>query len=239
MPSYLALIPARWRKAFLGGVAACAAVAIILMTGGQPSRVETAPRVETSITAIQTIEPVPVVERPAPEPRAQRPETRKPAGTTARPVNTSRAKLGTANEPDQPVAAGLDSTESTKELALTPVARSAELSATAEAAPVVTAMAPTAAAVAPQLEASTIVGCLELDDDRFRLTNTEGEGAPRARSWRSGFLRRSNSRVDVIDASNGLGLSTHVGHRVSLTGALVDREMQARSLKMVAETCDD
>jgi len=84
----------------------------------------------------------------------------------------------------------------------------------------------------------TLTGCLELDDDTFRLTDTTGENAPKSRSWKSGFLRRTNTKIDVIDAANGLRLPTHVGHRVSVTGPVVDRQMQASSLRMIATSCD-
>jgi hypothetical protein len=97
----------------------------------------------------------------------------------------------------------------------------------------------TTATATAQGEPATIIGCLEFDDDTFRLKDTEGEDAPKARSWRSGFFKRSNARLEVVDTSNRLRLSTHVGHRVSLTGTLVEREMQARSVKMVADTCDN
>ena len=36
----------------------------------------------------------------------------------------------------------------------------------------------------------TLTGCLERDDETFRLKNTTGDDAPKARSWRSGFLRK-------------------------------------------------
>jgi hypothetical protein len=86
--------------------------------------------------------------------------------------------------------------------------------------------------------AVTITGCLEQDDDTFRLKNTSGESAPKGRSWKSGFLRKSSATISVIDTANRLALSSHIGHRVTLTGTLVDREMQARALQRVASSCD-
>jgi hypothetical protein len=83
------------------------------------------------------------------------------------------------------------------------------------------------------------MGCLEGDEGEFRLTNTAGEDAPRARSWKGGFLRRSNRSVDVVDAVNRLRLADHVGERVSATGTLVDGDMQLRSLRRVASRCDE
>jgi hypothetical protein len=85
--------------------------------------------------------------------------------------------------------------------------------------------------------AVTITGCLERDAESFRLKDTAGESAPKARSWKSGFLKKGRSSVEVIDASNRVKLPAHVGQRVSVTGTLVDREMQVRSLQRVAASC--
>ena len=85
----------------------------------------------------------------------------------------------------------------------------------------------------------TITGCLERDDDTFRLNDTEGENVPRSRSWKGGFLTRRNRSVDVVDARNRLRLEDHVGARVSATGTLVDGDMQIRSLRRVSASCAD
>ena len=104
---------------------------------------------------------------------------------------------------------------------------------------VVTAPAPRGNqdAVVPSIV--TISGCLEQDDERFRLKDTAGDNAPKGRSWRSGFLRRSASTIDVIDQADRHHLPTYVGQRVSVTGTLVDREMQVRSVSIVAESCQE
>ena len=65
----------------------------------------------------------------------------------------------------------------------------------------------------------------------------EGD-APKARSWKSGFLKKGAPRIEIMDASNRLKLSDHVGHKVSISGMLADREMQARSLRRVSSTCE-
>jgi hypothetical protein len=83
----------------------------------------------------------------------------------------------------------------------------------------------------------TITGCLERADEAFRLKDTMGTDAPRARSWKTGFLRKGSVSIDVVDSANRLNLVNHVGHRVSVTGTLVDREMQVRSLRQVATSC--
>ncbi len=84
----------------------------------------------------------------------------------------------------------------------------------------------------------TISGCLERSDDGFRLTDTDGSDAPKARSWKSGFLKKGSASVDVVDTANRAKLPSHVGRRVSVTGLLDDRELQLRSLRRVAPACD-
>jgi hypothetical protein len=84
----------------------------------------------------------------------------------------------------------------------------------------------------------TITGCLERDDDTFWLEDTAGAGAPKSRSWRSGFLRKRPSRIALVDAQKTLKLPGYVGDRVAATGTLMNREMHARSLRRVAESCD-
>lgn len=90
---------------------------------------------------------------------------------------------------------------------------------------------------APKPAAVTVTGCLQRDDETFRLKDTTGEDAPKSRSWKSGFLKKGSASIGLVDAANRLKLSDHVGQRVSVTGVLVDREMQARSLKRVAASC--
>lgn len=83
----------------------------------------------------------------------------------------------------------------------------------------------------------TITGCLERDDDGFRLTDASGAGVPKSRSWKSGFLKKSGSSVTVIDAERRARLRDHVGQRVSVTGTMVNREMQLNTLKTIAGSC--
>jgi hypothetical protein len=84
----------------------------------------------------------------------------------------------------------------------------------------------------------TIMGCLERDANTFKLKETFGENAPKSRSWKSGFLKKNPAPMEIVDASRNLKLATHVGQRVSVTGVVVNHEMQVRSLKRVAATCD-
>jgi hypothetical protein len=137
-----------------------------------------------------------------------------PGGATAH----SQAKATTtpaSAAPAAPVSAiGVDASAAPQ-----PVADSTPIPPTAKSVPV------------------TITGCLERDSDSFRLKDTTGQNAPKARSWKSGFLKKGSASVDVVDAANKVKLPTHVGQRVSVTGMLVDREMQVRSLQRVATSC--
>jgi hypothetical protein len=98
------------------------------------------------------------------------------------------------------------------------------------------AVSATAVTKAPPV---TLTGCLVQADDTFRLKDAAGTAAPKSRSWKSGFLKKGSTSVEVVDAAHALTLANYVGRRVSVTGTLVDREMQARSLRRVAASCDD
>lgn len=97
------------------------------------------------------------------------------------------------------------------------------------------ANAPSTAATSGSTSAKpiTVVGCLERTDEGFRLKETSGADAPKARSWKSGFLKKASSSLDVVDTSRTLQLATHVGRRVSVTGTVDDRELLARSIRSV------
>ena len=97
---------------------------------------------------------------------------------------------------------------------------------------------PAAKALEPKASPVTITGCLEAADETFRLRDTSGVDAPKSRSWKSGFLKKGSASIEVVDPANRWQLPNHVGQRVSVTGMLVDREMQVRSLKRVAASCN-
>ena len=85
---------------------------------------------------------------------------------------------------------------------------------------------------------TTLQGCLEKSGDAFRLKDPSGTDAPKARSWKSGFIKKSPAAVDLVDPSESLGLANRVGTRVSVTGTLVDREMQAHAIHRLASSCN-
>jgi hypothetical protein len=86
---------------------------------------------------------------------------------------------------------------------------------------------------------ATITGCLVLrDDGMFQLKDNDGEHAPKARSWKSGFIKKGSATIDVFDAGNRLKLGTHVNYRISVSGTLTDRQLRARSLHVTSQQCD-
>ena len=83
----------------------------------------------------------------------------------------------------------------------------------------------------------TITGCLESDEQIFKLKDTTGLDAPTSRSWKTGFLKKRSASIEVSDTANGVSLTNHVGQRVALTGTLLDREMNVRSVRRLADSC--
>jgi hypothetical protein len=85
----------------------------------------------------------------------------------------------------------------------------------------------------------TIFGCLERSNDTYRLTDTDGADAPKARSWKSAFFKKGAAAVEVVDPGNHAHLSSHVGHRVGVTGTLADRHLQVRSIRRISSSCSN
>jgi hypothetical protein len=85
----------------------------------------------------------------------------------------------------------------------------------------------------------TITGCLDRDGDSYRLTDTAGTGVPKSRSWKSGFLKKNTSSITVVDADRRARLQDHLGQRVTVTGTMVNREMQIGSMHLLSESCSD
>lgn len=93
-------------------------------------------------------------------------------------------------------------------------------------------------AVSPAI---TMSGCLEatVDGDQFRLTDIEGADTPKARSWRSGFLKKRSAPVDLVELSDPVGLRKYVGRRMVATGELSGRELRVRSLQAAGTPCKE
>jgi hypothetical protein len=191
---------------------AAVAIAIVAMGILLASR-RTAPEAEEMMAADMAPSTEAVV--------TEAPKKAAPKKAQTRKVNTS---VGTSSKPAKPAA------------------NTAKPAASAAAKPATTAVAKPASsedkAATTGLETVSITGCLERDDDVYRLKDTEGANVPKARSWKSGFLKKGGSKVEVVDASNRLKLQNHVGRRVSVTGTLYEREMVANSVRRVADSCD-
>lgn len=97
--------------------------------------------------------------------------------------------------------------------------------------------APVSTALVEQVASVTLTGCLEHDEEAFWLRDASGADAPTGRSWKSGFLKKRPSRIELVDAEHALRLTSYVGQRVSATGTLVNREMQTRSLHPLGALC--
>jgi hypothetical protein len=83
----------------------------------------------------------------------------------------------------------------------------------------------------------TVTGCLQREDNAFRLTETSGPDAPKSRNWKSGFLKKRASDLDVMDPAKKVKLKDHVGHRDALTGTVDGREMRVQSMRHLAGSC--
>ena len=86
----------------------------------------------------------------------------------------------------------------------------------------------------------TINGCLEgsVNENRFRLTDTEGGDAPRSRSWRTGFLKKQSTSVALVEPPDPHALWAQVGQRVAATGLLSSRELRMTSLRVIGPRCN-
>jgi len=93
--------------------------------------------------------------------------------------------------------------------------------------------APATAQAAHVPDAVTITGCLERSHDEFRLKDTQGADAPKSRTWKTGFLTKHSATIAVIDAADRLKLADRVGDRVSVSGTLEGREMDARRVERI------
>ena len=107
-----------------------------------------------------------------------------------------------------------------------------------ESSPTETAVQSAAKADVADVASVTITGCLERDEDTFRLKDTSGVDVPKSRSWRSGFFKKSTSSIGLVDATYSLKLADYVGQRVAATGVLMNRELRAQSLQPVAASCN-
>jgi hypothetical protein len=146
-------------------------------------------------------------------------------------------------KPTQSLAAAPSNRLSTAMLAVE--ARERAASAVPRAGIEAKAIATTTAPVAPTpeiaaLDQVTITGCLEASEsgDRFRLTDTEGANAPKARSWRTGFLKKHSAAVDLVAPRDVVALQSKVGQRVAVSGMQTNRELKVSAVRVVSPSCN-
>ena len=201
------------------GVIGVIAVAV-LITAGQPSH-----RADFA-----SVDATPEANAPSSE-KVSTPvrfETKKTAASKA-PTAAAAARPQVADswlehtQPVEPVKPTAVESAAKAPAAVEPAAKSAAVETASKAEPTPTAV--------------TITGCLELDNQTFWLKDTSGADAPKSRSWRSGFLRKRSSSIELVDASNTLRLPSYVGRRVAATGVLTNGEMRPRSLQRIAASC--
>jgi len=237
---------ARYSRA-AGLLVACLAAAAILITAYQPGQptdiampeLQPEAAAEVTLAAAAAVEPIAAIVRPE-TPKPEPAPAAAPAVKKAAPKAPAAAPRSAAAKPAAAKATAAKATVAEP----APKAAVAVEPAVKAPAPAMEP-APKAAAAAVAVNASaqdsdivTLTGCLERDKRNFRLKDTSGMEAPKARSWKSGFLKKGSATIDVVDAANRLKLTDHVGERVSVTGRLVDREMSARSLQRIGASCD-
>jgi hypothetical protein len=222
-------------RTMMYAVTTAAIVALIVFMVGQPRR---SLRSDDSAAAVQPTEALARVADPVsaipPQVIVTPPSRTSPAASTAALVKkTTKVDERVAT----PTSTPRMSTRSTTEASGT-----AEPAANhVDAAPAVAATS----AATPRAETSgvapvTVTGCLEVSvtNDRFRLTETEGGGVSKARSWRTGFLKKRSPSVDLVGPAGGVSLDGQVGKRVAATGVLRSHTLTVGSIRVVAPNCD-
>jgi len=98
--------------------------------------------------------------------------------------------------------------------------------------------APAKVAVAPiDPNSVTMIGCLESDGVNYRLSDVQGNLAPKGRSWKTGFVTKKTKNIDLVGASSTLNLKDNVGRKVSVIGVKDgETHLKARSVKQIG-TC--
>lgn len=208
------------RPQVIGLLVLCMAAAAMLIAARQPSPSADVTAVEPQPEHIAATQPAPSV--------AVQPTSKKAPAVQARPTKTTASVAPTPSTSALPARTLAADTTATKTSGVELVPSKVPVRSN-EPVP--------SKAVVQESAAVTITGCLERDDETFRLRDTSGEDAPKSRSWKSGFLRKRSATIELVDAANRAKLMDHVGERVSVTGMLEDREMHVRSLQRVATSC--
>lgn len=229
--------------ALIGLVAAATLIAVLRAFQGSDSAIASVPPATASLQA--TVPPAPALDTTS---AATEPASTAPAARVLSPEPPA-AITGTVDLPRPPAVEPVPHPDAVPHADAIPRAKprllaspvpNAKLTPLANSKPIAD---PTprgkslASAVATNEEGVTISGCLQARDDSFWLKDASGENAPKTRSWKSGFLKKHAEPVQVVDATRTLQLSSYVAQRVTATGTLANRTMQARSLERVAASC--
>jgi hypothetical protein len=213
------------RRAVILGVI-CVAGIVALTGARQLSRSGDYAEADRQSAAFATPEPPPLEQPQAAT--AQSIETHSvipPAAPATKPVSAAATRNAKASSKEAVAAEPTNST---------PAPRASEPAV--EAAPAV--REPAALSTAADVGSVTVTGCLTRDADTFWLKDTAGADVPTSRSWKSGFLKKRSARIEVIDGTGALTLSGYVGQQVEATGTLANREMHARSLHRLGNSCN-
>lgn len=101
-----------------------------------------------------------------------------------------------------------------------------------------TAKPKAAVAKAKANESVTWTGCLQTEQNMYRLTDLKGAQVPKGRSWKRGFLMKTTKDVRVVGASNSVNLKAHVGRQVTVVGVRNgDSQIRATSVKRMSASC--
>lgn len=85
---------------------------------------------------------------------------------------------------------------------------------------------------------TTLTGCLRMDGYHYELTDLKGDQAPKARSWKTGFITKTTKDVEVIGASTNVRLNDHVGRQVTVVGMKDDdTHLKVSSVKRLSASC--
>jgi len=82
----------------------------------------------------------------------------------------------------------------------------------------------------------TMTGCLRTGGAGFVLTGLKGNTAPKARSWKTGYIIKKTRDV-VVSPATGVKLQDHVNRQVTVVGVVDGTHMTARTIRRVATSC--
>jgi hypothetical protein len=82
----------------------------------------------------------------------------------------------------------------------------------------------------------SMTGCLRVDGSSYVLSGLKGDQAPRARSWKTGYIIKTTKDV-VLSPAAGMKLQDHVGRQVTVVGVVDGAHMTARTIRRIATSC--